>query len=201
MWFKKVGLATPNPIVLSRRQQEALKRGRDEIHRRRIQSLDFILSQGLKEIKHISTRELWLIGIVLYWAEGAKQSSKCVSQGIHFSNSDPRMLKIFLEWLHRCARVSDHDIRLRLYLHDFAREYEKPMLKFWRKKLGQMLLFQKTVFKHHAVKRVYSEIQQARYRGQISIKVRCSTVLNRRIEGWIQGISRNVFGSPYSGIV
>ncbi len=47
--------------------------------------------RAVKEIDKISDRELWLIGIALYWAEGTKEKEHTVSEQTTFSNSDPNI--------------------------------------------------------------------------------------------------------------
>ena len=58
-----------------------------------------------KEISKISNRELWLIGIALYWAEGSKSKTYSPSIGVVFTNSDYEMVQIFIRWLKYCCRV------------------------------------------------------------------------------------------------
>ena len=42
------------------------------------------------EIDNISERELWLAGIMLYWAEGSKQKETNVSVGINIDEDNKR---------------------------------------------------------------------------------------------------------------
>lgn len=45
---------------------------------------------------------LHLAGCMLYWAEGAKTRNR-----LHFSNSDPDMIRLFVRFLRECFGVSD----------------------------------------------------------------------------------------------
>ena len=56
------------------------------------------------EIKKLSKQDLLLLGASLYWAEGYKKAIIKNGQersyhAISFSNSDPAMIKIFIEFL------------------------------------------------------------------------------------------------------
>jgi hypothetical protein len=51
-------------------------------------------------------------GCMLYWAEGAKRRN-----GIHFTNSDPRMVSFFRRFLVEALRIPPEDIRLSINVY------------------------------------------------------------------------------------
>jgi len=61
---------------LTEKKLVAIKKGGEARHRERIKRTKEIKTTAKKEIKEISDRELWLIGIALYWAEGTKEKNK-----------------------------------------------------------------------------------------------------------------------------
>src|SRR5574343_181567 len=44
-------------------------------------------TKAFGDVKNITKRELWLIGVVLYWAEGSKEKEYRPGSGINFNNS------------------------------------------------------------------------------------------------------------------
>ncbi len=69
------------------------------------------------EVVGISDRELMLLGVALYWAEGAKDKPYSRRELVTFINSNPGMIRLFLRWLdlvgvepsRRTYRVSIHE--------------------------------------------------------------------------------------------
>lgn len=94
LWCRDVQLSHKQNVRIAQVRNEGIKLGASIRHNRAIALKQSIVQSAADEIKHISTRELWLIGVALYWAEGSKQSVKTVSQGIKFTNSDANMIKI-----------------------------------------------------------------------------------------------------------
>lgn len=63
-------------------------------------------------IGDLSDRDLLIAGVCLYAGEGAK-----TERGVIFTNSDPRMVALFLRWFRRFFDVDESRFRFRLYLH------------------------------------------------------------------------------------
>ncbi len=158
---------------------------------------------GLKETGLLSNRELWLVGISLYWGEGSKQHEHSPSTGIVFSNSDPTMLKIFLRWL-TLMNIRKDELKFELYIHQDRRRETKFFKKWWESTLRveeiTSIYFKKG--KRHTNRHAVGDL----YHGLVRIKVKNSTSLNRKVHGWIHGISVNNGGSsngrtaPFEGV-
>jgi transposase-like protein len=58
------------------------------------------------------TDPLHLAGCMLYWAEGSKRRND-----VEFTNSDPDLMRTFVDFLTRCHGVPPNDIRLTLNVH------------------------------------------------------------------------------------
>ncbi len=72
-WFREVKLTTPQFQILTEKKLAAAKRGGLAKHNQRILRQQTIRSNALKDVTHITKRELWLTGVVLYWTEGTKE--------------------------------------------------------------------------------------------------------------------------------
>lgn len=81
--------------------------------------------------KNLSTKEkaLKLAGVMLYWAEGAKGGAS-----VKFVNSDPAMVKIFLDFLRSVCCI--HEERLKLLIHRYPDQNEEALRTFWSKITG-----------------------------------------------------------------
>jgi hypothetical protein len=188
LWLRDVGLARAQKQKLTDKKIASQKRGGESRRLMRISQTEAIFSQCKQDIKTISKRELFLLGISLYWAEGAKKSKGRAGTMIDFANSDPDMLKLFIKWLNAFTGINKKDINLRLHLHENHKQVEVELKTYWSKYLQIPLeQFMKSNLKKHNPKTKRSNIGQ-NYRGLISVRVKRSTELNRRILGWIHAI-------------
>jgi len=72
------------------------------------------LYQEQGRIKAQEGDQLHLIGCMLYWAEGAKTKRNA----IHFANSDPHMIGLFVRFLRESLHIPDDMFRLQIHCHD-----------------------------------------------------------------------------------
>ncbi|MER6150583.1 hypothetical protein ABT134_21795 [Streptomyces hirsutus] len=149
-----------------------------------------------QEIGPLTDRELFLLGVGLYWAEGAKDKVYSRREFVLFVNSDPDMIKVFLAWLD-LLQVERERLRFRLMIHESADVAAAE--QHWATLVGtSSARFGKTTLKKHNPKTVRKNVGE-HYRGCLVISVLQSADLYRRIEGWWNGI---VLGSsPGSGKV
>ena len=80
----------------------------------------------LKTLLTQEEEKLRIAGVMLYWAEGYKKGD-----GIDFTNSDPDMVKLFLEFLRGICGVGEK--RLRVYLYAFEDQNIDGLKHFWNK--------------------------------------------------------------------
>ena len=71
-----------------------------------------LFDEAVKEQKRVigdvTIRELYLIGLALYWAEGGKT----LYSRLTFSNADPRMIRFYLVWLRKAIGFPDENINI-----------------------------------------------------------------------------------------
>lgn len=130
-----------------------------------------------------SARELFLVGLMLYWAEGAKTQSIA-----SVTNSDPRIIKLFVIWLEQCLQVDRSQLRGEVHIYpdidvDEAETYWSaisgiPRSQFYKAQVDQRS--HKSITKRGKLKY-----------GTLHVKVlgAGSTKLHRNILGWIEGFS------------
>ncbi len=185
-WCKNVVL-TPEQI------KELEKHSRDPYYGKRLEYLlsqkrkkeekiKFLLNQGKKEVGSLTKRELFLIGIALYWSKGFKKDTQA-----GFANSDPKMIKLFLAWLYTCFDYKPKDLLPRLTLNISHKSRTNKVIKYWSEVIGiPPQDFKKPFYQNVKWKKVYENPET--YYGVLRIKVRKSKDFLRRIHGWIDGL-------------
>ncbi|MCX6718775.1 MAG: hypothetical protein NTZ38_00100 [Candidatus Taylorbacteria bacterium] len=195
LWMKEVGLSVPQKQAITEKRRAGQRRVAEAQRNKRIKRQRELIENARVEIKKMTKRELWFVGIALYWAEGAKEKEERPGNRASFSNSDPKMIAIFIRWLRECAEIPDDRIYLDLYIHESHRAKVDEVLKKWSEVLDMSLFFFKyTYFKKNKIKTLRKNTG-ALYMGVLRVNIRASSDLNRKITGWIKGITE------YWGIV
>jgi len=181
IWLKDIPF-TPNEKVIARIQfakrkliLSAQKRGLEaQTFREKIRE------EAKGKIINVSRENLWYIGTALYLAEGGKKQNQ-----IQITNSDPRVIKVIMEWLITVCKVDLNNIRAAVHIYPDIGEDEA--IKFWSRitKLPKNQ-FQKTIIDKR-IKKSKMKHGFLPY-GTLNVRVRKSGVLFEKIAGWIEGI-------------
>jgi len=176
-------------IQLTPKQRKKLSlhgRSKDAIEKRRASRLlnesakrQIIIDAAQKEVYNLTEKELWLIGIMLYWAEGRKTGRGVVQ----FSNSDPKMIKIMMIFFRRICKIPEEKFRGYVHIHPHL-DYKKAE-KYWSDITNIPLRqFYKTYRKMNVASKHKRDNLPL---GTFDIYI-CSTELFLKIFGWVQGI-------------
>lgn len=188
LWLREVGLSKKQKQRLSQKKLESALRGAKARKDERIERTKTIKNLARSQIGDISDRELWLLGIMLYWAEGSKEKEYRVGQKVDLTNMDPWVLKIFRKWLKVCCGVSYNDLIYSVYIHENTIHTVDQIKNYWRKELGLNKNNHINIYyKKHKIKTNRKNIG-IKYYGSSRITVKRSYDLNRKITGWIEGI-------------
>lgn len=191
IWLRSVGLATPQKQRITELRKAAQKKGAAARRTQRQSLQNEIFGTARKEIGEISTRELWLIGIALYWAEGSKEKEYAPGSGTIFSNSDPAMMRVFIRWLRECILIKEEHITCSIYIHQSHVHRVEEVTRYWSIAVGlPPSHFRGVYFKKNKIKTNRKNVG-ALYNGLLRVTISASSTLNRRITGWIQGISEH----------
>lgn len=135
VWFKDLKLSFRAKKRLEHNLILAQERGLLRFNKERTKAIELenkqIRKNYSKEINKLSRRDLFLIGIALYWGEGSqseKNKSACV---LKFVNSNPYMIALFLRFVREILKIDDGKIRSNIRLHPNI-EKEK-VIRFWQK--------------------------------------------------------------------
>lgn len=186
-WLKSVGLSIPQKQRITQKRLAASQRGADARRNARLRELEEHVVKGRDHVGSLSARELWLIGVALYWAEGSKQKETDPSHGVMFGNSDVEMIRVFILWL-RLMGIPETTYYFELYIHETRKAETLKFRRWWAKQLDlPVKKINRVYLKKGNIKTNRKNIADS-YHGLIRIKVNSSTVLNRKISGWIHGI-------------
>ncbi|MFF9759862.1 helix-turn-helix domain-containing protein [Streptomyces sp. NRRL F-2305] len=164
--------------AIARRGWEAKLRIRDEERQRAKEA-------AKQAVGNLSPRELFLVGVGLYWAEGSKDKPYDRRENVTFVNSDPDMIKVFLAWLDLLG-VERERLRFTVMIHENADVAGAE--RYWAELVhADRNAFNKTTLKRHNPKTVRKNVGDS-YRGCLVIKVLKGADLYRRIEGSWYGI-------------
>lgn len=158
---------------------------REAVEKRRLSRLSseeakrqLIISSAQKSIKKITKKQLWLMGVMLYWAEGGK-----TQRAVRFSNGDPEMIKIMMIFFREICEVPEAKFRGYIHIHPHL-DYKKAE-KYWSSISGIPLTqFFKTYRKPN--KSSQSKKDSLPY-GTFDIYV-LNTELFFRLIGWAKGV-------------
>jgi len=147
-----------------------------------------------KRIGNLSRRDVLMIGLALYWAEGhkrliVKDGKKRTYHPIALTNSDPGIVKIFIRFLRETFGVVPRDIKVELRL--FEHQDAGRAIDFWSKATS---IPRENFRKPYYGISISSRGKRPYYRlehGIIRI-VLSKTVLFHKILGGIEGIKKLV---------
>ena len=187
LWLRSVGLAKKQKQRLTKKRLKAALKGAMTRKNQRIDITKKIKEKAQKEIGEISKRDLWLIGVALYWGEGEKEKEYRSGPKLGFSNSDPKMILLYVKWLKEICLISSSEIIHDLYIHNTA-NWKKAKV-YWAKTLSLPKNQIRVYFKHGKINTKRRNIKED-YHGLIRIQVKKSANLNRKVTGWIEGICK-----------
>jgi len=187
-WLRHIPLTEKQRKRLIDKSKAGRIYGSNLLKKERIRRTKEIVGRAIGEVKPLNKDDLWLTGTVLYWAEGHKQKEHRPSQRVCFSNSDPKMLKIFLKWLKECLCVEAENVVFEIYIHRTYRKTRKELSKHWSRITNFPLNKFSTVYYKKNKVHSFRKNRGENYHGVLRISVKRSTDLNRKITGWIYGV-------------
>ena len=176
-----------SPIRLSAEQIEAIRERRPagvrtgipiDTQRKRRQEVDYIRGNARLEVTELLGDPLWLIGTVLYWAEGDKSTRR-----LALVNTDPVVLRAFVAWVRRFHNEQAEFVGA-LHLHEG--NDDEDARRHWTSTLGLCgLRFDKTYVKPAGTGHRKNHLQH----GICRLRVSKSGNGFHKTMGWIDGLA------------
>ncbi len=141
--------------------------------------------EATRELLENINNPLFVSGVVAYWGEGDKSKSSL----LRLANTDPCMIKLFMEFLVTFCAVTPDKIRGALYIYEDLNDIE--CREYWSSKTG-LIHFHKTMVlpsRHKTKKLPY---------GTCTILV-SNTYLKRKMLLWIDQMPKMVLNTVPSG--
>ena len=143
----------------------------------RIERTKKIVDLAENEFKKLVNKDLFLCGLLLYWAEGDKKQER-----VKFANSDKDMIKLMMRWFREVCHVPESKFRIALHIHNL--HITNDVALHWSKITGiNRKQFNKIYVKRTSLKNRRVPL----YEGTCSIVI-SSKELFRKIVGWRKGL-------------
>ncbi len=185
-WFKDIKLSEAQLTRLQKKRNEAIQQGAKVRSKRVSDAIEKIEKTSAKDIKDISKRELWLMGVMLYWRE--RVSDRDVKKGVKFTSSDPHLIQLFLKWLMEVGQLGETDVLCDILIEDD----KKKAIGYWSEVTGfPQAVFTRVYVQKAKKKRKKRETKKAEF-GLLRIRVKASSMLARQLSGWIKAIQNKI---------
>jgi hypothetical protein len=191
-WCRDVRLTQKQITRLAKRQELGSYKGRmkflERIRTQRIEETKKLRDEGINDVGKLSKRDLFIAGVAMYWSEGYTYSG---GEQVGFTNSDPKMILFILKWFKEICQVADNRFSLQVKINKIHKNRIKKVENYWSDFTGIPLAqFNKTVLIKSKIRKIYPNYNN--YYGTLRITIRKGTQLRRKINGWIEGLAREV---------
>jgi hypothetical protein len=133
----------------------------------------------------VEDRDLFFVGLALYWAEGGKSKPWAIRDHITFINRDPSVIVVFM----RAASAGRREIAASFHLSIHETADIPGAERYWADLVGVGV----TSFNRSSIKRNNPKTVRyntgVEYRGCLVVDVLQSAVIYRKVEGWWQGLT------------
>ena len=147
-----------------------------------------VFQASASKVSIMSGKDLFFIGVGLYWGEGSKYSRGNVC----FCNSDPRLIQIMMRFFKRVCRVPDGKFKGQVLLHPHLDA--NRAVKYWSKISGiPVTQFQKTSQQHNKASKGKKDSLPM---GTFTIAI-YDTTLFLKIMGWMDGTYRRIISKKF----
>lgn len=160
-------------------------------HRMKLKDIAERKQEAAREVKTLTSRDLFMLGIGVYLGEGSKATEE-----VKVANADPIIIKLVLKWLREFCTLEKHHFRITL--HSYPDVNHGKAMRFWSKETGLPLAqFTKTVIDKRGNK---SSIRHGKLPyGTAHLYVRSGGTivpgvksLHRKIIGWIESVAKQL---------
>jgi len=118
-----------------------------------------------------------MLGIGLYLGEGSKKETV-----FQFTNSNPKLIRIFLSWLEDVLEVKKENLILRVMVNQIHKKRDGVIKKHWSHITGvPENQFRKTIFIKSKNKKIYENFEE--HFGTLAVRARNGTRLQYKTLG------------------
>ena len=174
--------------ALFSRLQEGRKKFQAERTQKRLLHERNLFDQGKKDIGKLTSREQFLVGVALYWAEGFKHQDEST---LGLATLDPKMAKFYVDWLVGSLGIVKENLLFTVTANEAYKEKIGEMERYWADFLRvDISQFRKAFFQKTKQLKIYANSDK--YHGVIRIRVRKGLDILRRMRGWMAGLAETI---------
>ncbi len=124
-WLRNYPLSKERIRELRGCSERRIEKFRETMKQKRVKRLKETYETQKKLLLPLKYRELFMIGLGLYWGEGTKYRM----DGLAISNTDPSIIKFLIHWLHKNLQIPKKKMRVMLHLYNDMNI--KKEMQFW----------------------------------------------------------------------
>jgi predicted transcriptional regulator len=191
LWVRNIELTEAQKYHLKQKgllKEEVEKRRRTRLTNEKFKR-DQIINAAEATVPKITDKQLWLMGMMLYWGEGGK-----TRRTVRFSNSDPDLIKMMMIFFREICEVPEVKFRGHIHIHHHLDH--KAGEKYWSQISG---------IPASRIYKTYRKLNKSSLgkkdslpNGTFDIYV-LDTFLFYKIVGWARGISMRLLGESKGG--
>ena len=190
-WCRDIALTFSQIKNLQHKQAAAGARGRlvaaEKKREERFKAVKIHDEIGRKNIGLLGRRDLFMLGLGLYWGEGYKKGN----EECGLTNSDPDIIKTYIKWLAKIYGVQKRDLIARLSINSAHKTRVGAVEQYWSSVTGiPISQFTKTSLIRTSARKMFPNPHN--HFGTLRVKVRRATNLRRRIMGSIKELRSRV---------
>lgn len=129
-WLKEYPLSKERIRVLRDVNEQRIERYRETMRKKREGRWEQYYQKQKSIIFPITSRDLYIAGLFLYWGEGLKRMDAKLS----VSNTDPSVIFFFMEWCMKSLQVPPE--KFRVYLHIYQDMDAQKEMQYWSRTLA-----------------------------------------------------------------
>ncbi len=188
-WLKEIPY-TPSKKVIDRIGVARAKSAQTR-HNQKVANILLAKKLAKKELGDLTKRDLWLLGIGLYWGEGDKLSN----EGVKIMNSDPEIIKAAIKWFRDICGLATENFRVTI--HTYPDNDIVRTINYWSRITG----VPKKQFGKTQIDRRTNKVSKKKGKlpyGTIKLVIKSNgkkefgVFLHRKIMGWIEAILNQV---------
>ena len=126
-WLRTVPYE-PNETVIRRIRRGPAAAAASK-QRRRLEQINTLQDQAFRGVRKISRRDLLMLGLGLYMGEGSR-----LYENIRFINSDPRFVRIAVQWFRDVWSVPNRNVSIRVHLYPDSSP--RAAIAYWSRVTG-----------------------------------------------------------------
>ncbi|MDP3725870.1 MAG: hypothetical protein Q8R36_01595 [bacterium] len=193
MWLREIKFSETHTFRIKKKRLQAGLAAVEKRKKERRHEITEIRRSATEDIGQITKREIWLSGLLLYWSCSPMRNINEYRKGVRFSNSNPDLVKFFLKWLIEIGKMDRNDIVFDLFVSEADRQRESFIISNWMRITDFPIKFFSHIYylKHKTGRKKSPRLSRL---GLLQIRVKKSSLLQRQIDGWINGIIKQFLG-------